>query len=67
MRASSTLMMMKKNKTYQPELIESLRNPREPEEYLNVALEEDDLNCFCCPSERDGSQGDMARLAEKRN
>jgi DNA-binding phage protein len=46
MRASSTLMMMKKNKAYQPELIESLRNPREAEEYLNVALEEDDPELF---------------------
>jgi probable addiction module antidote protein len=37
---------MKKSKTYQPELIESLRNPRGAEEYLNVALEEDDPELF---------------------
>jgi DNA-binding phage protein len=33
---------MKKSKAYQPELIESLRDASEAEEYLNAALEEDD-------------------------
>ena len=39
-------VIMKKSKAYQPELIESLRNPRESEKYLNVALEEDDPELF---------------------
>jgi DNA-binding phage protein len=39
-------VIMKKSKAYQPELIESLRNPREAEKYLNVALEEDDPELF---------------------
>jgi DNA-binding phage protein len=39
-------VIMKKSKAYQPELIESLRNPRETEKYLNVALEENDPELF---------------------
>jgi DNA-binding phage protein len=38
--------MMGKNKAYQTELIESLRDPSEAEEYLNAALEEDDPELF---------------------
>lgn len=34
------------NKSYQQDLIESLRDPREAEEYLNAALEEDDPELF---------------------
>ena len=49
---------MKKSKAYQPELIESLRNPQEAEEYLNVALEEDDPELFLLALRN-------ARLAEK--
>lgn len=40
------MAIMKKSKPYQPELIESLRNPQEAEKYLNVALEEDDPELF---------------------
>jgi probable addiction module antidote protein len=57
---------MKKNKPYQPELIESLRNPREAEEYLNVALEEDDPELFLLALRNvTEAQGGVARLAEK--
>ena len=34
-------------KLYQPDLIESLRDAREPEEYLNVALEKTIPSYFC--------------------
>jgi len=37
---------MKKSKAYQPDFIESLRDAREAEEYLNAALEEDDPELF---------------------
>jgi hypothetical protein len=37
---------MKKSKGYQPDLIESLRDAGEAEEYLNAALEEDDPELF---------------------
>ncbi|MFZ1745177.1 MAG: hypothetical protein WBO24_07015 [Nitrospirales bacterium] len=33
---------MKRSKAYQPDLIESLRDAREAEEYLHAALEEGD-------------------------
>jgi probable addiction module antidote protein len=57
---------MKKNKPYQPELLESLRNPREAEEYLNVALEEDDPELFLLALRNvTEAQGGVARLAEK--
>lgn len=57
---------MKKGKPYQPELIESLRNPREAEEYLNVALEEDDPELFLLALRNvTEAQGGVARLAEK--
>lgn len=57
---------MKKSKPYQPELIESLRNPREAEEYLNVALEEDDPELFLLALRNvTEAQGGVARLAEK--
>lgn len=57
---------MKKNKPYQPQLIESLRNPREAEEYLNVALEEDDPELFLLALRNvTEAQGGVARLAEK--
>ena len=36
----------KKIKAYQTDLIESLRDARKVEEYLNAALEEDDLELF---------------------
>lgn len=57
---------MRKTKPYQPELIESLRNPREAEEYLNVALEEDDPELFLLALRNVAeAQGGVARLAEK--
>jgi probable addiction module antidote protein len=57
---------MKKNKPYQPQLIESLRNPREAEEYLNVALEEDDPELFLLALRNvTEAQGGVARLAER--
>lgn len=57
---------MKKSTPYQPELIESLRNPREAEEYLNVALEEDDPELFLLALRNvTEAQGGVARLAEK--
>ncbi|HWF62474.1 MAG TPA: addiction module antidote protein [Nitrospira sp.] len=57
---------MKKSKAYQPELIESLRNPQEAEEYLNVALEEDDPELFLLALRNvTEAQGGVARLAEK--
>ncbi len=37
---------MKKNKPYQPDPIESLRDTAEAEEYLNAALEEGDPELF---------------------
>ena len=57
---------MKKTKPYQPELIESLRNPQEAEEYLNVALEEEDPELFLLALRNvTEAQGGVARLAEK--
>ncbi|MGE3978672.1 MAG: addiction module antidote protein, partial [Nitrospira sp.] len=57
---------MKKSKAYQPEIIESLRNPQEAEEYLNVALEEDDPELFLLALRNvTEAQGGVARLAEK--
>ncbi len=57
---------MKKSKPYQPELIESLRNPQEAEEYLNVALEEEDPELFLLALRNvTEAQGGVARLAEK--
>ena len=38
---------MKKSKAYQPDLIESLRDSREAEDYLNAALEGEEQSCFC--------------------
>lgn len=59
---------MKKSKAYQPELIESLRNPKEAEEYLNVALEENDPELFLLALRNvTEAQGGVARLAEKTN
>ena len=59
---------MKKSKAYQPELIENLRNPKEAEEYLNVALEENDPELFLLALRNvTEAQGGVARLAEKTN
>lgn len=57
---------MKKSKAYQPDLIENLRDPREAEEYLNAALEEDDPELFLLALRNVAeAQGGVARLAEK--
>ena len=56
---------MKKSTAYQPELIESLRNPREAEDYLNVALEEDPALFLLALRNVTEAQGSVAWLAEK--
>ncbi len=57
---------MKKSKTYQAELIESLRNPGEAEHYLNAALEEDDPELFLLALRNVAeAQGGLAQLADK--
>ena len=57
---------MKRSKAYQPELIQSLRNPREAEEYLNAALEEDDPELFLLALRNvTEAQGGVAQLARK--
>ena len=57
---------MKKSKTYQPDLIESLRTVGEAEEYLNAALEEDDPELFLLALRNVAeAQGGVAQLAEK--
>ncbi len=57
---------MKKSNAYQPALIESLRDAREAEEYLNAALEEDDPELFLRALRNVAeAQGGVARLAEK--
>ncbi|MGD9730272.1 MAG: addiction module antidote protein, partial [Nitrospiraceae bacterium] len=57
---------MKKSKPYQPDLIESLKDVREAEEYLNAALEEDDPELFLLALRNVAeAQGGVAQLAEK--
>ncbi len=57
---------MTKSKSYQAELIESLRDPREAVEYLNAALEEDDPELFLLALRNVAeAQGGVAQLAEK--
>ena len=57
---------MKKSKAYQPDLIESLRNSGEAEEYLNAALEEEDPEIFLLALRNVAeAQGGVAQLAEK--
>lgn len=57
---------MKRSKAYQPELIQSLRNPREAEEYLNAALEEDDPELFLLALRNvTEAQGGVTQLARK--
>ena len=57
---------MRKSKAYQADLIESLRDAREAEEYLNAALEEDDLELFLLALRNVAeAQGGVASLAEK--
>ena len=57
---------MKKSRAYQPDLIESLRDSEEAEEYLNAALEEDDPELFLLALRNVAeAQGGIAQLAEK--
>jgi probable addiction module antidote protein len=57
---------MKKSKSYQLDLIENLRDPREAEDYLNAALEEDDPELFLLALRNVAeAQGGVAQLAEK--
>ena len=58
---------MKKSNEYQPNLIQSLKDPREAEEYLNAALEEDDPELFLLALRNVAeAQGGVAQLAEKK-
>ena len=41
--------MAKKSTTYQEDLIESSKNPREAAAYLNAAMEEETGRCSCLP------------------
>jgi probable addiction module antidote protein len=57
---------MKKSTAYQQNLIESLRDAGEAEEYLNAALEEDDPELFLLALRNVAeAQGGMGQLAEK--
>lgn len=57
---------MKMSNAYQTDLIESLRNAREAELYLNAALEEDDPKMFLLALRNVAeAQGGVASLAEK--
>jgi probable addiction module antidote protein len=57
---------MKRNKAYRPDLIESLRDVGEAEEYLNAALEEDDPELFLLALRNVAeAQGGVAQLAKK--
>jgi len=57
---------MKKSKAYQPDLIDSLRNAGEAEEYLDAALEEGDPELFLLALRNVAEvQGGVAQLAEK--
>ena len=57
---------MKKSKAYRPDLIESLRNAGEAEEYLNAALEEEGPELFLLALRNVAeAQGGVAQLAEK--
>jgi probable addiction module antidote protein len=57
---------MTKSKSYQHDLIEALRDPREAEEYLNAALEEVDPELFLLALRNVAeAQGGMAQLADR--
>ena len=57
---------MTKSKSYQNDLIEALRDPREAEEYLNAALEEVDPELFLLALRNVAeAQGGMAQLADR--
>ncbi len=57
---------MRKSTAYQTDLIASLRDAQEAEEYLNAALEEDDPELFLRALRNVAeAQGGVASLAEK--
>ena len=57
---------MTKSKAYQPDLIASLRDAGEAEEYLNAALEESNFELFLLALRNVAeAQGGVAQLAEK--
>ena len=57
---------MTKSKAYQADLIESLRDPREAEEYLNAALEEEDMEPFLLALRNVAeARGGVTQLAEQ--
>lgn len=57
---------MRKSTVYQTDLIESLRDAQEAEEYLNAALEENDPELFLRALRNVAeAQGGVASLAEK--
>jgi probable addiction module antidote protein len=57
---------MRKSTAYQTDLIESLRDAREAEEYLNAALEENDPELFLRALRNVAeAQGGVASVAEK--
>ena len=57
---------MKKSKAYQPDFIESLKDAREAEEYLNAALDEDDPELFLLALRNVAeAQGGVTQLAKK--
>ena len=54
------------SKAYQPELIKSLRNPREAAKYLNAALEDGDQEAFLLAIRNvTEAQGGIGQLSEK--
>ncbi len=54
--------------TYQKDLIESLKNPREAAAYLNAAMEEGDRVVFLLALRNiDSAHGGIAAIAEKAN
>ncbi|MBX3326725.1 MAG: addiction module antidote protein [Nitrospira sp.] len=56
---------MKRSTAYQPDLIESLRDPGEAEAYLNAALEENNPELFLMALRNVAeTQGGVAQLAE---
>ena len=58
--------MAKKVTTYQEDLIESLKDPREAAAYLNAAMEEDDRAVFLLALRNVAeAHGGMASVAEK--
>lgn len=57
---------MNKSKAHQPDLIASLRDGSKADEYLNAALEEDDLELFLVALRNVAkAQGGVTQLAEK--